>query len=76
MMTITYPNTETLAELAWRYGEQGVPHRSNGPFATRLVFTDGSAIYCRQVHTPRSMRRFYEELDAAAAILGGWETTR
>lgn len=64
MLSLCLCATETLAELAWRYGEQGVPHRSNGPFATHLIFPDGSAIDYYRVHTPRSMRLFCEEVFA------------
>lgn len=77
MMTFTYPNTETLAELAWRYGEQEFQRQPDPYSHNTFIFWDSSAITRWRVHTPRPWRRRREIMDAtAAAILGGWETTR
>ena len=74
MKTFDIPNsTETMAELAWRYGEQGVPCWWDG---RTYQFPDGSALTRWRVHTPRSWRFSAEIMDATAVQLGGWETTR
>lgn len=56
MMMLNYPNTtETMAERAWRYGEQGVPHWRWGGYQW---FIDGSALAPGQVvETRRSLLR-------------------
>lgn len=71
---VTYSNsTETMAELAWRYGEQGVIGWWDG---RTYQFPDGSAMTRWRVHNSRSWRRRAEIMDATAVRLGGWETPR
>ena len=70
MKTLGYPNsTETMAERAWRYGEQGVPHRPDSGYC---YFPDGSRLGRWAVDTPHSLRRVYDVMDATAARMGGW----
>lgn len=73
---VTYlPNTtETLAELAWRYGETAKKRYLSAD--GHVMFADESSIYRGKVDTPRSLRHHYERMDATAARLGGWETAR
>ena len=67
-MVTYFPNTtETLAELAWRYGEIGRAWRY-GEIGERylsadghIMFADGSGLYRGiTVHTPRSHRHIAE----------------
>lgn len=54
-----YPNTtETMAELAWRYGMAGTPCKCIGGY---WLFPDGSSIWRHwHVNTPRCHRRIVE----------------
>jgi len=71
---VTYPNsTETMAELAWRYGEQGIQCWWDG---RTYQLMDYLSMVDATVHTPRSWRHRAEIMDAIAVQLGGLETTR
>jgi hypothetical protein len=62
MKTLNYPNsTETMAERAWRYGEQGVPHSSKG--GGFLWFADDSAMGHWEVETRRSVQAVRDRVD-------------
>lgn len=52
---ITFNATESMAELAWRYGEAGVPHRDIGAGFPR--FDDGSVMGEMDVDTAISWRQ-------------------
>lgn len=68
MRTLDYPNsTETMAELAWRYGEQGVRHWSGGGY---LWFPDGTAMNRWQVHTPLSLGVIRDTVEALLGRAG------
>ena len=67
--------TETMAELAWRYGAGDLPHYVVGH---TWIFQDGSAIRRGYVDTPRGFRRTVErfreiwEFDAGRGIFVDW----
>lgn len=64
MVTLYLSATETLAELAWRYGETGLPHCYAGGYR---LFADGSSICLNgKVHTPRSHREAVERTHGRA----------
>lgn len=57
-MTTSYPNaTESMAELAWRYGEEGVSHRRLGML---FYFPDRSCMDSDGPFDAREVRRIYE----------------
>lgn len=62
MMLPPHPNaTESMAERAWRYGEQGVPHWAGGGY---LWFIDGSAMSHWQIESRRSLHALRDRVDA------------
>ncbi|MDG4552859.1 MAG: hypothetical protein P9E24_01220 [Candidatus Competibacter sp.] len=55
---ITFNATESLAEWAWKYGEDAIPHRYVGGY---WLYPDGSSLWRRWcVHTARSHRLIVE----------------
>lgn len=63
---------ETMAELAFRYGEEGLPHRRDG---SHCYFPDGSRLRRGRVDTPLDVKQWHKRMDELAIRLGGWETT-
>lgn len=60
-MTTSYLNaTETMAELAWRYGEEGVLHRRSGGL---FCFPDRSCMDGDGPFDAREVRRYAESFD-------------